>query len=143
MSIITHDYLTLINNKYPISNLLNFVLTRNNRCSFERVIACLLQINDMKWVFLGNENDKVSVPVKTLVRYGANGKYTFKIKSNSFIVNNKTFGDPIINIHKTVEYLHINEALLGSIHSYCNWGITYNEKNNYKHLQLIKIWTGR
>ena len=143
MSIITHDYLTLINNKYPISNLLNFVLTRYNRCSLERVIACLLQINDMTWVFLGNENNKVSVPVKTPVRYGANGKYKFKIKSNSFIVNNKTFGDPIINIHKTVEYLHINEALLGNIHSYCKWEITYKDKDNYKHLPLTKIWTGR
>ena len=43
MSIITHDYLTEINNKYDISRLLEFVLTRYNRCSFERVIACLLQ----------------------------------------------------------------------------------------------------
>jgi hypothetical protein len=122
---------------------LNFVLTRYNRCSLERVIACLLQINDTNWVFLGNENDTVSVSQNTLVRYGANNKYNFQIKSNSFIADNKTFGDPIINIHKTVEYLQINETLLGNIHSYCNWGITYKEKDNSKHLPLTKIWTGR
>jgi hypothetical protein len=43
MSIITHDYLTCINNKYDISKLLDYVLNRYNRCSFERVIGCLLQ----------------------------------------------------------------------------------------------------
>jgi hypothetical protein len=41
MSIITHAYLTFINNKYDISKLLDYVLVRYNRCSFERVIACL------------------------------------------------------------------------------------------------------
>lgn len=46
MCIITHDYLTNINTKYDISNLLNHIITRYDRCSFERVIACLLQIND-------------------------------------------------------------------------------------------------
>lgn len=45
MSIIKHNYLTKINNKYDISKLLNLVLNRYNRCSFERVIACLLEIN--------------------------------------------------------------------------------------------------
>ena len=48
MSIITHDYLVYVNNKYDISKLLNYVLTRYNRCSFERVIACLLQYNEPK-----------------------------------------------------------------------------------------------
>ena len=46
MSIIRHDYLVYINNKYDISKLLECVLTRYNRCSFERVIACLLQCNE-------------------------------------------------------------------------------------------------
>ena len=54
MSIITHDYLTLINNKYDISKLLDCILTRYNRCSFERVIACLLQINVKNEPLLGD-----------------------------------------------------------------------------------------
>ena len=83
MSIITHDYLTFINNKYEISKLLNVVLNRYNRCSFERVIACLLQ--------------------KHVVR----------------------------------------ESLLGDIHKYCKWGILFVQRDNYKHLPLIKVWTGR
>jgi hypothetical protein len=83
MSIITHDYLTYINNKYDISKLLDCVLNRNNRSSFERVIACLLQ----------KEGNK--------------------------------------------------EILLGNIHNYCKWGVTFDEIDNYSHLPLIKCWTGR
>jgi len=83
MSVIKHNYLKEINDKYDISILLNHILTRYNRMSFERVVACLLQINEK------------------------------------------------------------NESLLGNIHAYCKWGILYNEKDNYKHLKLIKVWTGR
>jgi hypothetical protein len=54
MSIITHDYLTDINNKYNISKLLDCVLTRYNRMSFERVIGLLLQKNSEKQCLLGN-----------------------------------------------------------------------------------------
>ena len=54
MSIITHDYLVLINEKYDISKLLNCIKTRFNRCSFERVIACLLQINGVNDTLFGN-----------------------------------------------------------------------------------------
>ena len=43
MSIITHDYLTHINNKYDLSKLLDCITSRYNRCTFERVLACLLQ----------------------------------------------------------------------------------------------------
>jgi uncharacterized protein YutD len=48
MSIITHEYLIYINNKFDISILLDHILTRYNRCSFERIIGCLLQYNDCK-----------------------------------------------------------------------------------------------
>jgi hypothetical protein len=83
MCVITNNYLTLINNKYEISKLLNVIKNRYNRCSFERVIACLLQ------------------------------KYVFRV------------------------------SLFGNIHEYCNWGISFSEKDNYKNLPLIKIWSGR
>jgi len=46
MSIITHDYLKFIHKRYDISKLLNVVLNRYNRMSFERVIGCLLQYMD-------------------------------------------------------------------------------------------------
>jgi hypothetical protein len=83
MSVIKHNYLIFINSKYDISKLLDCVLNRYNRMSFERVLACLLQ---------------------------ANGK---------------------------------KETLLGNIHKYCKWGNTFDEKDEYKHLPLIKVWTGR
>lgn len=83
MSIIAHDYLVYINSKYDISKLLNCVLNRYNRCSFERVIACLLQKHSKK------------------------------------------------------------ETLFGNIHKYCEWGITFENKDKYTNLPFIKIWTGR
>jgi len=83
MSIITHEYLTFLNSKYEISKLLDVILNRVNRYSFERVIGCLLQ--------------------------------------------------------KHV----VNDSLLGDIHQYSNWGILFADKDNYNHLPIIKIWSGR
>ena len=54
MSTITHDFLTQVNNKYNLSLLLDVVRTRYNRCSFERVIACLLQIEAPQITRMGN-----------------------------------------------------------------------------------------
>jgi len=84
MMIITYDYLKNIDIKYNIEGLINAIKIRDNRCSFERVIACLMQIES------------------------------------------------------------IEPSLLGNIHKYCNWGITYNEemiKNSI--LPVIKVWSGR
>jgi hypothetical protein len=54
MSIITHDYLTHINSKYDLSKLLDYVLCRGNRCSFERVIGCILQKECVAEILLGD-----------------------------------------------------------------------------------------
>ena len=83
MSIITYEYLNYINSKYDISKLLPYVLKRYNRCSFERVIACLLQKD------------------------------------------------------------HIQTELLGDIHKYCAWGITFYNFYYYTNLPMTKVWSGR
>ena len=46
MSLINHDFLTHLNNKYNISNLLTQITTRDRRCAFERVIACIFQFEN-------------------------------------------------------------------------------------------------
>ena len=72
MSIITHDYLVFINNKYDISKLLDCIKTRYNRMSFERVIACLLQKNSKRETLLGD-----------IIRYSPWGiKYQYKDRYN-------------------------------------------------------------
>jgi hypothetical protein len=43
MSVITHDYLKYIDNIHDFSQMLSVITTRYNRCSFERVIGCMLQ----------------------------------------------------------------------------------------------------
>ena len=45
----SHDYLTKINNKYDISKLLDCITTRYNRCSFERVIGCLMEYSGERY----------------------------------------------------------------------------------------------
>ena len=83
MVVIRHDFLIEINNKYDISKLLGVVLNRNNRCSFERVIACLLQNT------------------------------------------------------------HPKTTLYGTIQSYMKWGTRFHQIQDWNHLPLIKVWTGR
>lgn len=43
MTVITHEYLIKINNKYNLFKLVNKIKNRHNRMSFERIIACVLQ----------------------------------------------------------------------------------------------------
>lgn len=54
MSIIAYDFLNELNMQYDFRKLLDCVLNRYNRCSFERVIACLLQKNQYNSPLLGN-----------------------------------------------------------------------------------------
>lgn len=56
MSIITHDYLMEVNRHYDFSKLIPYVLNRYNRCSFERVLACLLQKNEPCETLFGDIN---------------------------------------------------------------------------------------
>ena len=35
------------------------------------------------------------------------------------------------------------EVLFGNIHNYLPIGLTYNEKDKYSHLSIVKVWTGR
>lgn len=34
-------------------------------------------------------------------------------------------------------------VLLGSIRAYCPWGLTWDQKQYYSHLPIIRVWTGR
>lgn len=99
MSIITHDYLVFINNKYDISKLLDHVLTRFNRMSFERVIGVLLQ--------------------------------------RAWVVNT-----PLLSMFQLHTHLR-KKILLGDIHGYSEWDIELNQIDEYAHLPIIKVWTGR
>jgi len=83
MSIITYEYLKSINDTYKIQLLLNKVSTHIDRCTFERVIAVLLQIKNKQ------------------------------------------------------------PSLLGNIHNYCPIGISFEDKEKYSHLPIIKVFAGR
>ena len=81
--IITHEYLTYIHGKYNLNLLIDKITSRYNRCSFERVIACILQIEG------------------------------------------------------------VEETMFGNIHNYCPYGINFYDKEYFKALPFLKVWTGR
>jgi hypothetical protein len=54
MTIIRHDFLSLVYRKYNMRELLNCILNRYNRCSFERILACILQKEGPKKTLFGN-----------------------------------------------------------------------------------------
>lgn len=80
MSVITHDFLKFLDNKYNLSNLLNKVKTRYNRCSFERVFATMCQFNHKYYNFhmFGN--------ILQYCQWGINFQQYKSIKSNLPIV---------------------------------------------------------
>jgi hypothetical protein len=85
MTAISYEYLKLLNSSLNLDNLIDFVTTRFNRMSFERVIAVLLQ-------------------------FGTKEKHV---------------------------------SICGDIHAYVPWGITLDNMNKFRHLPIIKVWTGR
>ena len=74
-----------VNAKYQISKLLDFVKTRYNRMSFERVIACLLQIDGVKESMFGN-----------IVTYG--DEFYGKAWGSSFNYKHRFVNLPIIKV---------------------------------------------
>jgi hypothetical protein len=96
MSIISHDFISSIDKKYDLSNLLEAITTRSNRCAFERIIACLMACHYIEY--------KKAYPTHTI--------------------------------------------LLGFIHTYQNWGYTYDQyladlQTNKITIPFVKVWTGR
>ena len=83
MSCVSHDFLSYINERHDLYSLIPVIKDRNDRRSFERIIACIFQAN------------------------------------------------------------YPEQNLFGNIQRYCKWGISYEERNKWRHLPLIKVWTGR
>lgn len=54
MMIINYDYLKKLDDRYNIKLLIEAIHCRNERCYFERVIACIMQINEIQPSLLGN-----------------------------------------------------------------------------------------
>ena len=53
-TLLHHEFLVFLNNKYNFSILLEHILTREDRMSFERIIGVILQKHHKKQSLLGN-----------------------------------------------------------------------------------------
>jgi len=63
MSVINHDFLCSVNQKYPLSKLLDVIKNRSDRCCFERIIGCLLQKEYKKETLLGNIHNYIQIGI--------------------------------------------------------------------------------
>lgn len=54
MTIINHDFLSRVNSKYEFAKLVDHIKTRDQRCCFERILACMLQSQAPKRCLLGD-----------------------------------------------------------------------------------------
>jgi hypothetical protein len=118
MSIVKYDYLNNLNKKYDFRKLLPLIKNRYNRMSFERVIACILQIEN---------KEKIE-------------------KRQILIFRGKTKYIPFPCEHTKPYDMPKEECLLGNIFKYCPWGMKYERGIKYgreKNLPVIKIWSGR
>jgi hypothetical protein len=66
MAIIAHDYLQKIDTRHSFAKLLEAIQNREDRMAFERVIACMLQIQNPRQTLLGDIHQYLS-------RYGGWG----------------------------------------------------------------------
>jgi len=60
------------------------------------------ETTQVQWVRIGGENESISVPPNTRVRYGAGEMWVYRTMSGVFSASNATFGDPIVGTAKAV-----------------------------------------
>ena len=89
-SIINHDFLIYLNDKYSITNLIDVVQNRNDRCALERIFGVMLSIEpkEKSKSFLGCINT-----YDTLLN---RCDYTFDQYIHSF--NNKCVSSPVMKV---------------------------------------------
>ena len=84
MSIITYSYLNYINEKHNLTNLINHIKNRDDRKSFERVFACILDYNNKN----SSSKDSLLGDVFIYFKWGKSYDYYLKYQKNK---TNKLF----------------------------------------------------
>ena len=75
MSIIHYHYLKYVNDLYNLDLLIPHITSRFNRCSFERVIACLLSKNSN---YYNNHNSSIHGDIHKYCKWGINFNEKYK-----------------------------------------------------------------
>jgi len=90
-----------------------------------------------QWIRCANEWGHCSFSGNAIVRYGKNGRYSFKEANNGISCTNNVFGDPNYGVFKECHYMYVNPGF-----RYCSneWGtchtsgrslIKYGERGRY------------
>ena len=83
MSIIKHDFLKLLEDKYGITNLVNHITCRQDRMALERIFGCL---------FTKANTNNTSSMLGNIHRYCCVGQYY------QWYIENKIHDDPMIKL---------------------------------------------
>jgi hypothetical protein len=83
MTIINHDFLKILENKYNISNLVNYITCRKDRMALERVFGCL---------FTKENEQKTPSMLSNIHKYCCVGQYY------QWYIENRIHDDPIIKL---------------------------------------------
>jgi hypothetical protein len=83
MTIINHDFLKILENKYNISNLVNYITCRQDRMALERVFGCL---------FTKENEQKTPSMLSNIHNYCCVGQYY------QWYIENRIHDDPIIKL---------------------------------------------
>lgn len=57
ISIVNHDYLQEVNNRFDFSGLIPLIQTRFDRMCFERILGCMMNYNNKKNILFGDIHD--------------------------------------------------------------------------------------
>jgi hypothetical protein len=88
-SYINHDFLVSLNNKYKLTNLINVVKNRNDRCALERIFGILFYIET-------NSRNSLFGIINNLNSRSANYDYSFEEYISLF--NKKNILSPIVKV---------------------------------------------
>jgi hypothetical protein len=83
MTLINHDYLTKVDNKYNISKLLSVTTKRSRRMGFERVLS--LMLDSMNEDGYTNENDCLFGDIMKYCKFYSTIDHMFRLKNLPFI----------------------------------------------------------
>lgn len=128
MSFISYSFLSELSVTYNLPVLLGHIQTRKNRMSFERLIGC------------------------TMIHAWYKKMRTHKLNSESSYSEGSAEQDKMLCCYQK------GNSYMGSIHTYCPWGIRFenivNELNracyspkeylsNETNMPIVKVWSGR
>jgi hypothetical protein len=114
------------------------------------ILKILKKLKNINMSFYERKEWNGCFGIMSVINYDFLKKINDKYNFFDVIINNILNRDDRMALERVFGYIlflennNTNSSILGDIHDYCEWGLTYDEyKNNNYNLPIIKIWSGR